>query len=214
MRRFDLPTLGIAEGRGHAAFQHTLGRFEMQRITGYQISDPDNAASILEGYAAAAEGNYDWFRRYLYFYGPDISFGGMPQAMDITSGISPERLVRVEAQADTALLGAGDALNFPMPHLRGAISGIDLGEDFRAPFTSDRPALILSGTLDGRAYPEAHAAIAEGFSNGAVVTIENAGHNLFFSHPEIVEIIAHFFDGAPARSRTLIAPQPSFVNDP
>ncbi len=194
-------------------FYHTLGRFEMQLITGYMFSDPSRVASILEGYADAADGDYTWFKRYLDWNVGDniISLDGMPGAMDIASGISPERLARVETEAEIALLG--DALNFPMPHLRNAIPGIDLGEDFREPVASDRPALFLSGTLDGRTYPEAHAEIAEGFSNGAIVTIENAGHNLFFSHPDIVGIIADFFDGVAAENRTLTAPAPSFVPD-
>ena len=167
-------------------FYHTLSPFEMQRITGYALADPARVASILEGYADTADGDYTWFRRYLDWVVGDnsISLGGMSEAMDIASGISPERLARVEAEADTALLG--DALSFSMPHLRDAISGIDLGEDFREPVRSDRPALFLSGTLDGRTYPEAHAEIAAGFTNGAIVTIKNAGHNLFFSHPDLV----------------------------
>lgn len=194
-------------------FYHTLGRFEMQLITGYMFSDPSRVASILEGYLDAADGDYTWFRRYLDWNVGDniISFDGMAVAMDIASGISPERLTRVETEAKTSLLG--DALNFPMPHLGSAIPGIDLGNDFREPVTSDRPALFLSGTLDGRTYPEAHAEIAKGFSNGAIVTIENAGHNLFFSHPDIVGIIVDFFDGAPAESRTITVPAPSFVPD-
>ena len=194
-------------------FYHTLGRFEMQLITGYMFSDPSRVGSVLEGYADAANGDYNWFKNYLDWVVGDniISLDGMAEAMDIASGISPERLARVETEAETALLG--DALNFPMPHLRNAIPGIYLGEDFREPVASDRPTLFLSGTLDGRTYPEAHAEIAEGFSNGAIVTIENAGHNLFFSHPDIVGIIADFFDGAPAESRTLTAPAPSFVPD-
>jgi pimeloyl-ACP methyl ester carboxylesterase len=206
------PTLEIPEGRNNPAFRHTMGRFELQLITGYLLSDPDDAASILEGYARAAEGDYRWFRRFFdwTYDGPTLSFGGMPQAMDLASGISPERLARVQEEAETALLG--DALNFPMPHLRGTIPGIDLGEDFRAPVVSNRPALFFSGTLDGRTYPEAHAEIAEGFANGAVVTIEHAGHNLFFSHSDVVELIAAFLDGAPAEVRTLTAPRPRFVD--
>ena len=196
-------------------FYHTLGRFEMQLITGYMISDPERnrAASVLSGYAAAAGGDYTWFKNYLdWFVGDNmISLDGMAEAMDLASGISPERLARVEAEAEAALLG--DALNFPMPHLRDAVPGIDLGDGFREPVRSDRPALFLSGTLDGRTYPEAHAEVAAGFPNGAIVTIKNAGHNLFFSHPDVVEIIADFFGGAPAEARTLTAPAPSFLLD-
>jgi pimeloyl-ACP methyl ester carboxylesterase len=203
----DPPTLTVETESGTTT--RTLGPFFMQLMTGYMFSDPSRAGSILEAYLEASNGNYQEWRRFLD--DDTVSLDGMSLAMDLASGISTERRARVQAQADTALLG--DALNFPMPHLQGAIPGIDLGEDFRSPVRSDRPTLFLSGTLDGRTYLEAHAEIAEGFSNGAIVTIENAGHNLFFSHPEVVDIIADFFAGAPAKRRTLTAPAPSFVPD-
>ena len=196
-------------------FRHTLGRFEVERIMGYAFSDPGSGYtnSILEGFAEAATGDYSWFKNYLDWFVRDnsISFNGMAVAMDLASGISPVRRTQVDAQAETAL--PGDALNFPMPHLDGAIPGIDLGDAFREPVTSDRPALFFSGTLDGRTFPEAHAEIADGFPNGAIVTIEHAGHNLFFSHPDIVPLIADFFAGAPADARTLAAPRPRFAPD-
>jgi pimeloyl-ACP methyl ester carboxylesterase len=203
----DPPTLTVETESGTTT--RTLGPFFMRLMTGYMFSDPSRAGSILEAYLEASNGNYQEWRRFLD--DDTVSLDGMSLAMDLASGISTERRARVQAQADTALLG--DALNFPMPHLQGAIPGIDLGEDFRSPVRSDRPTLFLSGTLDGRTYLEAHAEIAEGFSNGAIVTIENAGHNLFFSHPEVVDIIADFFAGAPAKRRTLTAPAPSFVPD-
>jgi len=194
-------------------FRHTLGRFEMERIMGYAFSDPGYTNSILEGFVDAANGDYIWFKNYLDWVVRDntISFNGMAVAMDLASGISPERRAKVEAQAKTAL--PGDALNFPMPHLQDAIPGIDLGDAFREPVTSDRPALFFSGTLDGRTFPEAHAEIAEGFPNGAIVTVEHAGHNLFFSHPDVVPLIADFLAGTPATERTLTAPRPRFAPD-
>ena len=201
------PTLSLETESGTA--NRTLGPFFMRLMTGYMFSDPSRAGSILEAYLEASNGDYRGWRRFLD--DDTVSLDGMSLAMDLSSGISPARLARIEAQADTALLG--DALNFPVPHLEGAIPGIELGKDFREPVRSDHPALFLSGTLDGRTYPEAHAEIAEGFSNGAIVTIKNAGHNLFFSHPDVVDIIADFFDGAPAKRRTLAAPAPSFVPD-
>lgn len=203
----DPPRVTVRQRDG-TTFDRTLGPFEMRLISGYMISDPGRAASLLRAYADAAEGRFDFFG---YFADSTISFNGMALAMDLASGISPARLAAVEAEAETALLG--DALNFPMPHLRDLVAGLDLGERFRAPVRSDRPALFLSGTLDGRTYPEAHAEVAAGFSRGAIVTIENAGHNLFFSHPDVVEHVAAFFGGAEAEARTLTAPAPSWLSD-
>ena len=194
-------------------FYHTLGKFEMQLITGYMLADPSRVSSILEGYLDASKGNFSWFKNYLDWYVGDnsISLNGMSLAMDMASGISNERLKQVNKEAQTAVLG--DAINFPMPQLHGFIEGIDLGENYRKPFSSDRPVLFLSGTLDGRTYPEAHAEIAEGFKNSSTITIENAGHNLFFSHEDLIDNISDFFDGANIKSQTLIAPLPNFMPD-
>ena len=194
-------------------FYHTLGRFEVQIIAGSMLADPARLPSMLRGFSRAAGGNYIWFENYLDRIVGDnrISLNGMAEVMDIASGISPDRRARVEAEAETALLG--DALGFPMPQLAQVVPDVVLDQDFRDPVESDRPALFLSGTLDGRTYPESHAEIRAGFANGGQVVIENAGHNLFFSHPEVVELVARFFGGAPARDQTLQAELPTFVPD-
>jgi len=76
------------------------------------------------------------------------SFSGMPEAMDLASGVSPTRMALLEEQFATSVLG--DTLNFPMPQVAGVRPSIDLGEAFRAPFKSSVPTLFISGTLDGR----------------------------------------------------------------
>ena len=192
---------------------HTLSKFEMQLVTGFMISDPRNVNSILKGFTDASNGDFNWFRNFLSGNLRDnrIRLHGMPEAMDLASGISTERLLQIEEEAATALLG--DVLNFPIPHLLGVAPEIDLGEAFREPVSSDRPALFLSGTLDGRTYPKAHEEIAVGFSNSAIVTIENAGHNLFFSHPDLVDIVANFFNGDDTKDQTLTADLPRFIPD-
>ncbi|MDX1638217.1 MAG: alpha/beta fold hydrolase [Balneolaceae bacterium] len=149
------PVFQVPASEEHAAFTYTMGKFEMQRITGYQLGDPGDISSILEGYLESQQDNYNWFRVYKYYQENPraISFRGMPVVMELASGISQERLQLVRRQAETATLG--DALNFPMPHLRGVIPGIELGDWYREPVSSGRPALFISGTLDGRTYPEA-----------------------------------------------------------
>ena len=194
-------------------FYHTLGKFEIQRITSYMIADPAYVPSLLNGYLEASKGNFNWFKNYLDWYIRDnsISFNGMALAMDLASGVSDERLKQVNKEAETALLG--DATNFPMPHLRGVIDGIDLGDDFRDSFKSDRPILFISGTLDGRTYPEAHKDLAQKFTNSEILTIENAGHNLFFSHEELIESIGDFFEGGSFEIHDLKAPLPNFSSN-
>ena len=81
---------------------------------------------------------------------------------------------------------------------------------FRASVSSDRPALLFSGTLDGRTLPQAHREIASTLTNSGIVTVEHAGHNLFFSHPRVVPMIADFFEGASPQTTRLTAPAPEW----
>jgi pimeloyl-ACP methyl ester carboxylesterase len=86
----------------------------------------------------------------------------------------------------------------------------DLGDEFRAPFTSDVPALFLNGMLDGRTYPESAAETAAGFANATHVLIENAGHNLFMVAPEVTEVILAFMRGEDPEPRPIRVPVPRF----
>lgn len=205
------PRLEVRQRRG-PAFTRTLGRFEAQVMTGYMMGDPDRASYMLHVYRQAAEGDYSEFERLLqWFARPAIEMNGMATAMDLASGVSPERLQAVTAEADTAMIG--DALNFPMPHLAGEAGGLDLGSAFREPLQSDHPTLIVSGTLDGRTFPEAHAEIAQSLSQSVMLTVEHAGHNLFFAHPEVVPRIAAFLSGEAMADDTLTADPPLFVRE-
>jgi pimeloyl-ACP methyl ester carboxylesterase len=183
----------IEEGRNNPAFTRVLGAFQLRQITGYMTADPRNALSILEGYSDALyEDDFTWFRRYFdwNYYSPYISLDGMATAMDIASGISKKRLKQFTKQKDKAVIGG--ALNFPMPQLNQFIEGIDLGDDFRADLQTDHAVLILSGTLDGRTFVESHQEVAKQFKNSSILTVKNAGHNIFMSHPEVITQMKNF----------------------
>ncbi len=106
----------------------------------------------------------------------------------------------------TSLLG--DVLNFPIPHLGNSLGAPDLGDDFREPVRSRVPTLLLSGTLDGRTYPESAREIAARFANGTHVIVENGGHNLLEASPLVGEVIVSYMKGEEPRSATLALPPP------
>ncbi len=137
---------------------------------------------------------------------PDaVRFMGMGDAMDVASGISRQRLELFEQQAQTSLLG--DIVNFPMPHLGDSLGVPDLGDRFRAPFRSDVPVLFMSGTLDGRTYPESARELIKQFSRGSHLIVENGGHNLFEASPLIKDVVVAWFRGeAPEMAALELAP--------
>ena len=201
-------TVSLEDG---AAVSFTFGKTDIQMMTSFAIADPRNTARILSLYLALDAGQYDAAAPLIYRFlrSGTIDFSPMSTAMDMASGISDERLALVEAQAKTALTGS--YLNFPMPHLKDAFGDLDLGEDFRSTPQSSTPTLLLSGTLDGRTYPESQLEAVAGFSDVTQVLVENAGHNLFMSSPEIGERIQDFFSGEEADASPVVLPVPNFV---
>ena len=97
-----------------------------------------------------------------------------------------------------------------MPHLLGAVQGVDLGDDFRAPYRIETPALLIAGTLDGRTPLEEQAEVAAQFQHRTQVTVENAGHNVFESHPDVQDLIVRFFRRDTVSDTWLNLPPPTF----
>ncbi|MDQ3124361.1 MAG: alpha/beta hydrolase [Pseudomonadota bacterium] len=185
-----------------------VGGFAVQLLAGSLIANPGTLALLPGLYLALDAGQTDALAPFLGSMAGQLGVTGMPEAMDLASGISAARLNLIEAEARTAVLG--DALNFPMPHLLGAVEGVDLGDDFRASFRIETPALLVAGTLDGRTPLEEQAEVAAQFQHRTQVTVENAGHNVFESHPDVQDLIMRFFRGETVADTSLSLPRPTF----
>jgi pimeloyl-ACP methyl ester carboxylesterase len=186
----------------------------MRNAASALIADPDSAALLLHLHTAVDAGEVGLISRLLSkFYTPGApeSFSIMPLAMDVASGIGAARLEQVNREAQTSLLG--DVLNHPMPHLAGAL-GLDLGDEFRTPPVSDIPTLVLSGTLDGRTYPESQREAVARMSNVSIVTVVNAGHNLFMTTPEVTQTIQRFMRGEKITDAEITVDVPDFTKTP
>ncbi|MEM9938248.1 MAG: alpha/beta hydrolase [Pseudomonadota bacterium] len=188
-----------------------LERRDMQQFTSGLISDPQRALIALELYTELDTGSTAIITQLLSrFLEPNtpVSLRPMNFAMDNASGTGAARKAEIMRQADTALLK--DYLNFPMPQLDGYVPGLDLGDEFREAPVSHVPTLVLSGTLDGRTYVESQREAVAGLSNVHILTIENAGHNLFMASPDVTEVIQIFMrgDDLSADKITIDLPEP------
>lgn len=185
----------------------------MQMLAAGMIADPHRYATLLlHIYRTLDQGDVSVLQEVLkrgYFDNTQISFQAMPLAMDVASGITSERLRLVEQQAESSLLGL--ALNFPMPHLNRVLPDLDLGDEFRTNPTNAIPTLLLSGTLDGRTYPQSQYEATSGLAGLTKVTVVNAGHNLFMSSPEVTEVIKTFLAGEEIRDSEIVVELPNFV---
>ncbi|MEK7264497.1 MAG: alpha/beta hydrolase [Pseudomonadota bacterium] len=183
----------------------------MQLTASASIADPQGAAQLLMLYLAVDAGMIEPVAAALGRFitpGEPESFHLMPLAMDVASGVGAERLARIEKEAETALLG--DYLNYPMPQLAGALD-LDLGDDFRKKPVSSIPTLLLTGTLDGRTYPDEQRDAVSGLRNLTAIKVVNAGHNLFMVSPEITATIQRFMRGEKIDEKDIIVSAPSLA---
>jgi pimeloyl-ACP methyl ester carboxylesterase len=215
----DLPTLmrrvhakldaAPARVKGPAG-EIALDGFGMQLIAGGMVRAPNEMAQLPALYWMLDRGDYSILGQIVAMMAPATqTLRGMPEAMDIASGISPARLARAKAEARRAVLG--EALNFPMPQALGAAPVPDLGEAFRAPFRTKVPALLMAGTLDGRTPLEEQREVGRQFSDARWIVVENGGHNVLGASPEIGAAMVAFFKGEPVASRTIRLPPPKFL---
>ena len=190
-------------------------RRHAQEVVSRLISDPQWATLMLAIYRGLDTGDLSPLQAALPFFhrpGEPLGFRLMPTAMDRASGISAGRLAEVRRQIPHAMVGG--YLNFPMPQVIDVLEEIDLGPAFRDGPHGDTPVLLLSGTLDGRTYPDGQAEAVAGLGNVTRIMVRNAGHNLFMSSPEVGEVIHRFMRDEPLGTGEIEVALPDFTQLP
>ncbi len=185
-----------------------IGGFAVQMLAGSLAANPETLALLPGLYQALDAGKTDVFAAFAGQMDGLLGIAGMPETMDLASGISPRKLALIEREAKSAVIG--DALNFPMPHLLGVVPGVDLGEGFRSPFKIPNRSLLVAGSLDGRTVLAEQAEVAAQFRNKSQILVENAGHNVFEAHPQVQDLLLRFFRGETVPDTKLALPPPKF----
>ena len=206
--KFDTePQTFSGTSRSGVPFRFRADSFVLRRFAGFLPKNPDGIPQLVGGYSALDSNQFESLAPLIhqFFYAQPQAIG-MPDLMDIASGITDERLELVRRQAATGLVGT--STNFPMPQLRGAVPGLDLGDDFRREIRSNHPVLLIHGDLDVRTPLEEQAEATRGLSNAHRVTVRNGGHDLFEAHPEVPALLIDFFLGRPIRIHELTLPAP------
>ncbi len=113
----------------------------------------------------------------------------------------------MRAQATETLLG--DAASFPFPYVCEAWGVPQLDDSFRAPLRSDVPTLFVAGTLDARTPVSNAEEVAAGFSNGHLLIVENAGHDVWPT-----DHVTRFLKGEPLNEERIVDPPVEFAAIP
>ncbi|HEY0157760.1 MAG TPA: alpha/beta hydrolase [Thermoanaerobaculia bacterium] len=188
-----------------------LGKLDLQLVLADSLFAPENFAGMPDLVHRLERG--DWTA--LGLLAGQRRFGTAPSlmsvAMDCASGITAGRRQRIAEEARRTVLG--DAINIPFPELCAAFEMPDLGDAFRAPLRSDVPALLISGTLDGRTRPRQAEELRMTMPNASHLVLVGAGHSdpLFLSSPKILEAMKGFLRGQPLRERTIVLPPVQFL---
>lgn len=201
--------------RDGTTYDLLLQKRHLQQFLGGLIADPQYAAVALMMYRQIDAGDPTLITFILQrFWTPDepITLSAMSLLMDRASGITPARLKAFQQQAESSPVG--EYLNFPMPQILDEVQSADLGPDFRDGPFGDTPVLMLTGTLDGRTYPEAHLEATAGLTNVQHIVVENTGHNLFMTTPKVGEAMHTFMRGEAAKSDRIFVEAPDFSKLP
>jgi pimeloyl-ACP methyl ester carboxylesterase len=188
-----------------------IGKLDVQLFTVFWlVKNPREMGMLPYFYYRMAEGKFDEVGRYLLFLKKVLTRSNlMSLAMDAASGVSQARWEKINEQAKSAYMELTH--DFPYPFINKTIGVKDLGDEYRKPFKTDIPALMFSGTMDGRTFIEAQTEIASWFTKGTHVIIDNAGHDLFFSSPRIKEYMLKFLKGEKITETRLTAPPIKFL---
>jgi pimeloyl-ACP methyl ester carboxylesterase len=173
-----------------------IGKFEAQLGISVMLIRADFARHLPLAIGLALQGDGGLLGEYVHGAQQSLqSYAAMPLAMDIASGVSADRLARINIESQQSVLGG--VLNFPYADIRQGLDIPDLGEDFRAPLVTAVPTLFVTGTLDVRTPPSNVTAALPGFANASELLIMGAGHDndLWLAHAGIADTLESFLRG-------------------
>lgn len=185
-----------------------IGKFEVQLLLYSLLGRDRSIGQVPKLVFDMYDGEYGEAARMIYrLKSRGQSISAMLILMDGASGASSERLSDLQEQDNTAVLGP--VVHFLFPEIAQAWEVPDLGPDYRTLITSERPVLIVSGSMDPRTPISNAEEIARGLLNSWHVTIKNSGHPQDLS--SIADLIENFLLGGPITTEFAQGPTLEFV---
>lgn len=165
-----------------------VGAWDLQRWLAESLDNVREIDAMLAAIPAMLQGDYTVLGRWAFGDRLTKPTNLMNLAMDCASYASTQRLAMIRREADSTVVG--DAINFPMPGLCEVPGLPRLPEAYRAPLRSKVPALLVSGTFDGRTPVQNAVEVARGMPNARSLVIEGASHGLFQEERAMQAILA------------------------
>jgi pimeloyl-ACP methyl ester carboxylesterase len=128
-------------------------------------------------------------------------------AMRQASGATAARYDLIKKQGKTSLLG--NSMN--TPDIYAGWSGVDLGDEYRAPFKCDLPTLFVSGSLDSNTPVSNVDQMIGNFSKAAHLIVQYAGHEDLLPAIEVQAEIEKFMSTGKTQIKSISLDKPVFV---
>jgi pimeloyl-ACP methyl ester carboxylesterase len=186
-----------------------VGKFALQYITARSLSGPDEFGRLTLLYLSLSRGDTGMLTQMVQRIVSRRQSNPLASVMDGASGVSSERWARIEREAADSPLG--NAVNFPFPEIGKTWRYADLGPSYRAPITSDIPALFVTGELDGNTPPAQADEVRNGFPNGVHLVIANGGHGSPITTSDAAAAVVAFLQGNDVGNVRIVAPVPRFL---
>jgi len=172
----------------------TIGRADVEIFTSINLATIAFVRELPQLFYNMSQGNYYAAAEYSYKVLKERPQGTpMSFSMHYASGCSLDRMKEIHNKENEGILH--NAINYPFitDELRSIWNISDLGEDFRKPFLSPVPVLLISGNLDGRTSITDAKEVRKNFSNSLHIIFNNASHDLLA--PQIVSVMETFLKG-------------------
>jgi pimeloyl-ACP methyl ester carboxylesterase len=163
-----------------------VGCFGLALILRLDIDDTNDIPVIPRLLYSIDQGDYsmlEWFVQKRLAYAFAVPGGGINQAL--ASGVSDERLHRIERQAKESLFG--NVVNYPFYDAKKIWPPTAMMLDASTQMPTAVRTLFVTGSLDCRTPVQQVNEIMNGFSNATHLIVENAGHEQAMWDTEIFD---------------------------
>jgi len=175
--RLDVsPAVVRVEIRGTGRVQELpVGRFGLGLVLKEGLADAGFVAELPSLLGGVEQGEPSLLEnRVRRTFGLFVKLNPTLMLIDGASGATAERRAEIDRQARRSLFG--NVANFPFPEVDQVWQPKDLGDDYRSLVRSDRPALLLSGSLDWNSPPAQAEEMLAGLRDGVHRVVEGATH--------------------------------------
>ncbi len=168
-----------------------VGKIGLQTILRSDIGNPGAIESLPAFIYALNKGDYSGLAKKMEAIYNNFSLSIMGLCTDCASGVSPERLLIIKKETDTAIMSN---VNIQWADAVCGKLGIDrLDANYKKRTSCFSPALFITGSLDINTPIFQAEEIRMGFPNSKHVIVENGGHETI-PIEQVQKIIADFLN--------------------